>query len=163
MTQPEPITPHTASHAEPSRVVWAVVSAESISVEQAETYLSSEALAASGALVTFAGVVRNHDHGKGVERLHYEAHPSAAIAITEVAHSVASRFTGRDRVEIAVAHRVGDLQIGDAALVAVVASPHRKAAFEACALLVDDVKRRVPIWKHQHFSDGTDEWVHAIG
>ena len=60
---------------------------------------------------------------------------------------------------IAVSHRIGTLEIGDAALVAAVAADHRRAAFETCALLVDTVKARLPVWKHQLFADGSDEWV----
>jgi len=115
---------------------------------------------ASGAVVTFEGVVRDHDEGRGVTDLHYEAHPAAGDVLVEVARDVASRHP---EVVLAVEHRVGDLVVGDVALACAVASAHRAAAFTACADLVDEVKARVPIWKHQRFTDGTDEWVAALG
>jgi molybdopterin synthase catalytic subunit len=114
--------------------------------------------ASAGAVVTFSGDVRDHDHGRSVERLEYEGHPTAAAVIAEVAAEVAARH---DVIAIAVAHRVGPLQVGDAALVAAVSSAHRGEAFRACSDLVDEVKHRLPVWKHQVFSDGTDEWVNC--
>jgi molybdopterin synthase catalytic subunit len=113
---------------------------------------------AAGAVVTFSGDVRDHDHGRDVERLEYEGHPTAAAVIAEVAAEVALRH---DVIAIAVSHRVGPLQIGDAALVAAVSAAHRGEAFAACADLVDEVKDRLPVWKHQVFSDGSDEWVNC--
>ena len=113
---------------------------------------------AAGAVVTFSGDVRDHDHGRDVERLEYEGHPTAAAVIAEVAAEVAQRH---DVIAIAVSHRVGPLRIGDAALVAAVSAAHRGEAFAACADLVDEVKDRLPVWKHQVFSDGTDEWVNC--
>ncbi len=114
--------------------------------------------AAAGAVVTFSGDVRDHDGGRPVERLEYEGHPTAGAVIAEVAREVAARH---DVIAIAVSHRVGPLRIGDAALVAAVSSAHRGEAFAACADLVDEVKRRLPVWKHQVFSDGSDEWVNC--
>lgn len=113
-----------------------------------------------GAIVTFDGVVRDHDGGRGVERLEYSAHPSAGAVIAEVARELAERYPD---TLIAVAHRHGPLEIGDSALVCAVAAPHRKQAFVACDALVDTVKQRVPIWKHQLFEDGGSEWVGALG
>ena len=113
---------------------------------------------AAGAVVTFSGDVRDHDHGRDVERLEYEGHPTAAAVIAEVAAEVALRH---DVIAIAVSHRVGPLRIGDAALVAAVSAAHRGEAFAACADLVDEVKHRLPVWKHQVFSDGSDEWVNC--
>ena len=113
---------------------------------------------AAGAVVTFSGDVRDHDHGRDVERLEYEGHPTAAAVIAEVAAEVASRH---DVIAIAVSHRVGPLQIGDSALVAAVSAAHRGEAFRACADLVDEVKHRLPVWKHQVFTDGSDEWVNC--
>lgn len=113
-----------------------------------------------GAVVTFDGVVRDHDEGRGVTELTYTAHPSAEEVLAQVAHGIAERFPD---VRLAVAHRHGPLAIGDSALVAAVAAAHRKQAFAACDALVDEVKAQVPIWKHQRFTDGTDEWVGALG
>lgn len=121
---------------------------------------SHEALvdhSAAGAVVSFAGVVRDHDGGRGVTHLEYSSHPSAAEVLAEVAADVAAASEGVRA--IAVSHRIGVLNIGDAALVAAVSADHRAAAFRTCALLVDTVKERLPVWKHQFFTDGTDEWV----
>jgi len=112
-----------------------------------------------GAVVTFAGVVRDHDGGKGVTALEYERHPSAGAVIAEVARTIAD---AHPEVRIAVLHRVGALVVGDVALAAAVSSPHRAEAFAACGALVDLVKERVPIWKRQQFTDGSDEWVAAL-
>ncbi len=115
--------------------------------------------AAAGAVVGFSGMVRNHDGGRDVVRLEYSAHPLAEQTLFEAVAEVAGKATGVRA--IAASHRVGVLHIGDAALVAAVAADHRQAAFEACALLVDTVKERLPVWKHQFFADGTDEWVNS--
>lgn len=112
----------------------------------------------AGAVVTFSGNVRNHDHGREVVRLTYEGHPSAARVLAEVADEIAAKF---DLISLAVSHRIGDLAIGDPALVAAVASAHRDEAFRACAALVDLTKEKLPVWKHQIFADGTDEWVNC--
>ena len=113
---------------------------------------------AAGAVVSFAGVVRDHDDGRSVTRLVYEAHPSAADVLTEVAAEIAAEPAV---YAVAVSHRVGPLAIGDVALAAAVATAHRAEAFALCARLVDEVKARLPVWKHQIFADGTDEWVNA--
>lgn len=115
--------------------------------------------AAAGAVVTFAGVVRDHDGGRAVQGLEYSAHPSAAAVVAGIAADVAARATGVRAV--AVSHRVGRLGIGDVALACAVAADHRREAFETCAELVEEVKRLLPVWKHQAFTDGTDEWVHS--
>ncbi|MBK8448383.1 MAG: molybdenum cofactor biosynthesis protein MoaE [Micropruina sp.] len=109
----------------------------------------------AGAIVTFTGVVRNHDSGRAVESIEYVGHPSAEAVIAEVAHE----FVTREGVHaIAVEHRVGTLVVGDLALVAAVSASHRSQAFSACSDLVDRIKQRLPIWKRQVFSDGTAEW-----
>lgn len=112
----------------------------------------------AGAVVTFSGNVREHDHGRAVSSLTYEGHPTAQAILAEVAKEIDARF---EIVALAVAHRVGALAIGDAALVAVVASDHRGEAFAACQALVDLTKEKLPVWKHQVFTDGTDEWVNC--
>jgi molybdopterin synthase catalytic subunit len=112
----------------------------------------------AGAVVAFSGNVRDHDHGRSVASLTYEGHPTAEAVLLEVAREIDARF---DVFSLAVAHRVGALEIGDAALVAVVASAHREEAFRACSALVDLTKERLPVWKHQVFADGTDEWVNC--
>jgi molybdopterin synthase catalytic subunit len=112
----------------------------------------------AGAVVSFQGVVRDHDHGRGVVSLDYEGHPTAAAVLREVAEEIAK---DPGVYAVAVSHRVGALTVGDVALVAAVSTAHRQAAFAACARLVDEAKARLPIWKHQVFTDGTDEWVNC--
>lgn len=112
----------------------------------------------SGAVVSFAGVVRDHDDGRAVTSLTYEGHPDAEAVLRSVAADIAKL---PEVAAVAVSHRVGDLDVGDVALAAAVSAPHRAAAFSACAELVDEVKARLPMWKHQFFADGTDEWVNS--
>lgn len=112
----------------------------------------------AGAHVVFCGVVRDVDSGRRVVELEYEAHPSAALVLREIAE----QFAALPSVDgLAVSHRAGRLGVGDVALVAAVSSMHRREAFEVCAQLVDEVKHRLPIWKRQVFDDGTDEWVNC--
>jgi molybdopterin synthase catalytic subunit len=110
---------------------------------------------ANGALVTFRGVVRDHDHGASVSALDYQAHPDAKRFLEECCAEVAAA----SGLAVAAVHRVGSLVVGDVALVAAVAAPHRAEAFAACQQLVDLIKQRVPIWKRQHLADGMTEWV----
>ena len=112
----------------------------------------------AGAVVSFSGNVRDHDHGRSVATLTYEGHPTAEAVLKDVAQEILDRF---DLVAIAVAHRVGPIAIGEAALVAAVSTAHRGEAFAACQALVDLTKQRLPVWKHQVFADGTDEWVNC--
>ncbi|MEU0788902.1 molybdenum cofactor biosynthesis protein MoaE [Amycolatopsis sp. NPDC005961] len=138
------------------RVARALVTEDLLSVEEHARLVEDDA---AGAVVTFAGVVRDHDGGKGVRDLTYEGHPSAGQVIADVVAELAARWTGVRAV--AVSHRIGHLAIGDVALACAVAAEHRGQAFSACSDLVDEVKARLPIWKHQHFTDGTDEWVNS--
>jgi molybdopterin synthase catalytic subunit len=112
--------------------------------------------AASGGLTLFIGRVRDHDHGLGVSGLEYSAHPSALDALRRVCADVAERF---DVHAIAVVHRIGRLAIGDVAVVVATSSAHRGTSFDASRALIDTLKAEVPIWKHQQFADGTEEWV----
>jgi molybdenum cofactor synthesis domain-containing protein len=147
---------HARAESVPAKVLRAEVSESGLSVDEHATLVADRA---AGAVVTFAGVVRDHDHGASVRELAYEGHPSAGAVIGEVAAEVAARHSGVRAV--AVSHRVGLLQIGDVALACAVAAEHRRQAFDACSELVDEVKRRLPVWKHQTFTDGTDEWVNC--
>ncbi|GAB12555.1 molybdenum cofactor biosynthesis protein MoaE [Arthrobacter globiformis] len=156
-------------------VVTAVLSSEPISVDQAIAAVESET---AGAVVSFSGVVRNHDGGKPVDRLSYTAHPTARKVLDDVVAQLVAEQAGAagadgaasggadgagavPPVRIWVAHRVGPLEIGDPALVCAVSAAHRGQAFAVCSELVDRVKAQVPIWKEQFFSDGTVEWVGA--
>lgn len=113
---------------------------------------------AGGARVVFCGVVRDHDHGRPVVELEYQAHPSAESVLREVADAIAAE---PDVLAVAVSHRVGVLRVGEPALVAAVTTAHRALAFAVCGRLVDEVKQKLPVWKRQVFADGTDEWVNC--
>ncbi|WP_113705265.1 molybdenum cofactor biosynthesis protein MoaE [Nonomuraea lactucae] len=113
---------------------------------------------AAGGTTIFVGSVREQDHGKPVTRLSYSAHPSAADELRRVAEKVAADFPV---TALAAVHRVGDLELGDIAVIVAVACPHRDEAFRASRRLIDDLKAEVPIWKHQVFADGSSEWVGA--
>ena len=139
----------------PSRVRRAEVTTDPVSAAELSALVADRA---AGAVVAFSGEVRDHDHGRSVARMTYEAHPSAGAVVARVADEVATRH---DVLAVAVAHRIGDLEIGDAAIVVAASAAHRGAAFAACADLVDTVKAELPVWKHQVFADGTDEWVNC--
>lgn len=143
-------------------VVHAVLSAEPISVDQAIAAVESET---AGAVVSFSGVVRNHDGGKAVARLSYSAHPTAHQVMADVVAQLVAEHSdapsGSQPVRIWAAHRIGMLDIGDPALVCAVSAAHRGQAFAVCSELVDRIKDQVPIWKEQFFADGTVEWVGA--
>jgi molybdopterin synthase catalytic subunit len=111
---------------------------------------------AAGGIALFAGAVRDSDHDRGVSGLSYSAHPSAVGELRRVAEVIAEKYPV---IGIAAVHRVGDLAIGDLAVVLAVSCPHRAEAFDACRDLIDILKASVPIWKHQRFDDGTAEWV----
>jgi molybdopterin synthase catalytic subunit len=113
---------------------------------------------AAGGIALFTGAVRDHDHGRGVVRLSYSAHPSAAAEVRRVAEKVAARY---DVLALAAVHRVGDLSVGDLAVVVAASCVHRDTAFDACRALIDDLKANVPIWKHQLFTGGDSEWVNS--
>jgi len=115
---------------------------------------------ASGGLTVFVGRVRDHDRtsegSKGVVGLDYTAHPTALDKLREVCERVAAAY---DVHALAAVHRTGTLAIGDAAVVVATASAHRGTSFDASRALIDTLKDEVPIWKHQRFADGTEEWV----
>ncbi len=148
--------PATATTQIPA-VKRATVTPEPIEIDDLRAAVTD---ASMGAVVTFEGVVRNHDDDRGVTWLSYSGHPLAEDALRAAAESVCADFPD---VTVAVAHRVGHLDIGGLALGCAVASAHRANAFLACAALVDRVKETVPIWKEQGFADGGTEWVQSIG
>jgi molybdenum cofactor synthesis domain-containing protein len=158
-----PVHAHTHAHVAPqapatrqAAVLRAVVSTEPLSVDEHAALVADRA---AGAVVTFAGVVRDHDHGRSVRELEYVGHPSASDVVARVAEELAGRRPGVRA--IAVSHRLGVLAIGDVALAVAVAAEHRGEAFALCAELVDEVKHQLPVWKRQAFADGTDEWVNC--
>jgi molybdopterin synthase catalytic subunit len=110
----------------------------------------------AGGTALFVGTVRDHDGGADVARLGYSSHPTAEAELRRVAEKVAADFPVR---AMAAVHRVGELEVGDLAVVVAVSCPHRGEAFAACRRLIDDLKAEVPLWKHQTFQDGGDAWV----
>lgn len=120
--------------------------------------LAAVADPAAGGIALFVGTVRDTDHSRGVTALTYSAHPSAPAELRRVAEKAAAGFGA---TAVAAVHRVGDLAVGDLAVVVAVACPHRGEAFDACRALIDELKHDVPIWKHQRFADGGSEWVNG--
>ena len=109
-----------------------------------------------GGVVTFVGAGRDHHAGRTVLRLEYSAYgPMADAEFARVIAEAEARWPAR----IAAEHRVGTLEVGDAAVVVVAAAAHRDAAFDACRYVIEEIKRRVPIWKREHYTDGTAGWV----
>jgi molybdopterin synthase catalytic subunit len=111
---------------------------------------------ASGGLTLFVGRVRDHDGGRSVDGLDYSAHPSARDRMREICERIATEY---DVQGVAAVHRTGTLAIGDIAVVVATTAAHRGVAFAASKALIDTLKAEVPIWKHQRFGDGSDEWV----
>ena len=136
-------------------LVYAVVTDAPVHIQELSKLVANPE---SGAVVTFCGDVRNHDGGKEVASLLYEIHPSAPEQIKLITQSVIGRF---EIEKVAVAHRYGDIAIGETAFAVAVSAAHRQAAFDACSAIVNAVKDQLPIWKHQKFTDGTDEWVNC--
>ena len=113
----------------------------------------------AGAIVSFVGVVRDRNEGRAVKAIDYAAYePMAAAELAAIAGDCAARWPG---VRVALEHRIGLLVVGEASVAVLVAHAHRAEAFDACRWAIDAVKHRVPIWKREHYVDGTREWVAA--
>ncbi len=138
-----------------AQLAYAVVTDAPIIIEHLSKLVANPQ---SGAIVTFCGDVRNHDGGKEVASLLYEIHPTAAEQIKLITTAVIAEF---EIEKAAVAHRYGDVAIGETAFAVAVAAAHRQAAFDACSAIVNAVKEQLPIWKYQKFTDGSDEWVNC--
>jgi molybdopterin synthase catalytic subunit len=121
--------------------------------------LAAVADPAAGGLNLFVGTVRDADHGDAVGHLDYSAHPQAVDRLREVAASVVAQHD--DVVAVAAVHRTGRLEIGDLAVVVAVSAGHRAAAYDASRALIDRLKASIPVWKHQVFADGREEWVNS--
>jgi len=140
---------------DPSLPVVRLVDIRETPLDVAEV-LASVGDVAAGGLTLFVGSVRDHDHDLPVVGLEYTEHPSALARLREVAENVAAKY---DVLAVAAVHRVGVLSLGEPAVIVATASVHRAESFEASRALIDELKDTVPIWKHQRFTDGTDEWV----
>lgn len=117
--------------------------------------------AAAGACVVFEGWVRDHNEGRAVSRLDYQAYAPLATAEGEAILAEAVRRFGLSQA--AGVHRTGSLAIGELAVWIGASAGHRGAAFDACRWIIDEVKRRVPIWKNEHYADGESGWLHPDG
>jgi molybdopterin synthase catalytic subunit len=156
VSAPDLDRPETRADDRPDeRPVVRLVDLRETPLDVAEVLAALETPAAGGVDV-FVGNVRDHDRDQGVTGLEYSAHPTALQRLHEVAHKIAEQH---DVLAVAAVHRVGRLDIGDAAVVVATAAAHRGEAFEASRALIDELKATVPIWKHQLFEDGSDEWV----
>lgn len=146
--QPQrPAAPQTGAS-----IVRAEVTRDAISAEELAALVAQDA---AGAVVTFSGVVRDHDQGRGVRGIEYSAHPTADDVVARIAARIAQR---EGVTALGLVHRVGELAVGQTALAAAVSAPHRAEAFAACSELVEEVKRQLPVWKRQHFTDGSHQW-----
>jgi molybdopterin synthase catalytic subunit len=136
---------------------WVELTAHRLPVEAVTTWATTPA---SGAVVCFTGVVRDHSEGRpGVTRLSYEAYEEVATRrMSEVAAEARRRWPMLERV--ALLHRVGDLALSEVSVVVVVSAPHRPEAFDAARYCIDTVKETVPIWKREHWEGGSD-WAAA--
>lgn len=116
--------------------------------------------AQTGAVLLFLGVTRQHTHGRETTKLQYDAYEEMAIQeLTALKSEACARW---DLIECHIVHRLGEVPLGEASVAIVTASAHRKPAFEAGEWLIDTLKQRVPIWKQEHWADGTTDWVHPI-
>jgi len=149
---PEAAVSPEASAEHPTPRILAVISDAPLDQTAIENFVLDRV---NGALVSFRGIVRDHDHGESVTALDYQAHPEAQRFMEQCCRTIAEE----SGLAVAAAHRVGSLAIGDIALVAAVAAPHRAEAFAACQRLVELIKVEVPIWKRQHLAAGATEWV----
>ena len=137
----------------PAEVVLADIRESPLSIDEV---LDAVRHPRAGGIATFIGVVRERDHGRGVEALQYSAHPSAPRVLRELTARVGA---GADVMRLAVLHRGGHLEIGEVAVVVAVSAAHRATALDVCRELIDAVKAEIPVWKHQIFEDGSEEWV----
>jgi len=142
-----------AHQAAPDRLRLVELRDHALDADEVHAALADER---AGGVAVFVGTVRDHDAGRSVVALTYSAHPTARRGLHDVAAATTDRF---DVLGVAALHRVGDLRIGDVAVVVGACAAHRDEAFAACRWLIDELKASVPIWKHQRFTDGTQEWV----
>ncbi len=148
---PRPVTGGSVCWVEVVRLIG--IRSEPLSVDEVLAAVADEG---AGGTVVFTGQVRDLDHGRWVTGLSYTAHDSAAAELRSVAEKVAAESGA---LALAAVHRVGELAIGDLAVVVAASCPHRAEAFAACRMLIDELKATIPIWKHQQFGDGGSEWV----
>jgi molybdopterin synthase catalytic subunit len=125
-----------------------------------DVYASVSGVPSAGGIAMFVGVVRDEDEGRAVTDLGYSAHPDVEAYLYQVVGKAVSQYPIH---AVSAVHRIGDLKIGEIAVIVAVACPRRGEAFDACRQIVEEIKHAVPIWKHQRFADGDAEWVGAEG
>ena len=113
-----------------------------------------------GAYASFEGWIRDHNDGRHVHGLHYQAYET--LADTEGNRIIDEALSRFDIIDAHCIHRVGDLVVGELAVWVGAVAAHRGPAFDACRFIIDEVKSRVPIWKHERYADGTNDWLHPI-
>ncbi|MDT8339927.1 MAG: molybdenum cofactor biosynthesis protein MoaE [Longimicrobiales bacterium] len=116
--------------------------------------------AGDGAELLFLGVVRNHAEGRPVRGMRYEAYGEMAERVlAEIVREAEARHAVS---RVAAVHRVGELAVGEVSVAILVAAPHRDAAYGASRFVIEQIKRRLPVWKHEHFADGASRWVAGV-
>ncbi len=127
---------------------------------QAEEVLDRVRDASDGAVVLFLGVVRDHNEGRDVRGIEYEAYQEMAMSVMTDIALEAGESVDTDR--IAVVHRTGELEVGEVSLAIAVGSPHREEAYQASRYIIEEIKKRVPVWKKERFADGETSWVEGV-
>jgi molybdopterin synthase catalytic subunit len=110
-----------------------------------------------GASILFLGVVRDHNDGRSVGGVRYDAYDEMATRVLSEIVEEAARSADTDR--IAAVHRVGDLKVGEVSVAIAVSSPHRAEAYDASRYIIEEIKKRLPVWKKERYSDGAEQWV----
>lgn len=137
-----------------TETTWIHLGAAPLDVDAADAFLRTEA---AGGLTLFVGTTRRWTDGRETIRLAYDAYaPMAVKTMRELADEAANRWPV---LKVCVLHRVGEVPPPEASVIIGVACAHRAAAFEACRWLIDTLKAQVPIWKREHYADGSTEWV----
>ena len=122
-----------------------------------QKFFSDESPRSCGAVASFVGIVRNHDHGRAMKSLYYDCYRSMAEKMIKALIEETEARWKIDKVR--VLHRIGHLEIGEITVAISVSSTHRAEAFEACRFMIEKIKEKVPIWKKEIFEDGMSEWV----
>ena len=115
---------------------------------------------ADGAVLLFLGTVRDHNEGRAVSGMRYDAYVAMAEQMLSEIATEAARQLGTE--SIAVVHRIGELAIGDVSVALAVSAPHREQVFAAGRYLIEEIKRRLPVWKHEHYVEGESRWLTGV-
>ena len=135
-------------------MTFAAIVRESIDPAQVLTLIGADQ---DGASLLFLGVVRDHNDGRSVGGVRYDAYEEMAARVLSEIVDEAARAAGTDR--LAVVHRIGELKVGEVSVAIAVSSPHRAEAYDASRYVIEEIKKRLPVWKKELYSDGAEEWV----